>query len=108
MALGALRDEEIGGGIVRRIFRRNGEPVLAGTVLSREEIMSMEINNRRCLVRLGMIDIFPPPPPIKMEEGESAHIIQVGKGRFNVIIGRKINDEPITHEQALALVSTKN
>jgi hypothetical protein len=63
----------------------------------------MSINNRRALIRNGNIDVFPP----SSEDGER-FIVQVSKGRYDVIVGRKLNAEPVSHDEAQALASTKN
>lgn len=96
-----LRDGEIGGGVVRRRFTMNGESVVPGTKLSREEILAMPINNRNALIRNKNLDVYPPAAiPVGVR-----HVVHIGSGRFDVIVGVKLNDRALTREEADALAA---
>jgi hypothetical protein len=96
-------DGEIGGGVVRRRFTMNGESVAPGTKLTRDQILAMPINNRRALVRNKNIDVFP-PAPIVAGPGVR-HVVHNGGGRFDVIVGVKLNDRALTREEAEAIAA---
>jgi len=55
-----VRDEQIGGAVVRRRIDRGALPPLhAGYVMSREEILAMPVANRRALVANETIWLAP-------------------------------------------------
>jgi hypothetical protein len=98
-----LRDAEIGGGIVRRLFTRDGQALKAGTRLTREEILAMSINNRRALIRNGALDIYPPLPAAAPSAGQR-FALHIGGGRYEVISGSKLTAEPVTKDEAQAIL----
>lgn len=106
-----LRDTEIGGGVVRRRFNmtfpgRDGVvSMVPGTPLTAEQILAMPIGNRRGLVRMGHIDVFPrmaAPPDAER------HIVHNGGGRYDVIAGVKLNAAALTREEAEELATRPN
>lgn len=94
--MGLESRDQIGGGIVRRIWNM-GPPV--GTILSPEQIVKIPIGNRRSLIRNGKLDIFPPAPARAMPDAER-HIVHNGGGRYDVIVGVKLNSAALTREEA--------
>jgi len=91
---------EIGGGFVARPFFKGKEYLANGTPLTADEIKSF--GNHKRLVAAGFIKVYPP-------HGETApvsevrHVVHCGGGNFDVIAGRKLNDKPLTKDEAHAL-----
>lgn len=103
-----VREEDIGGATVRRLFNRIGDPVRVGMVLSREEVLRFPSSNRQSLIDGGYIAIFPPAPEVLAPPTAELHIVSRGFGKFDVIDGTKINGDPLeSREEAEALVAAK-
>lgn len=96
-----LKAKDIGGAIVRRPFSHGGRRVLAGARLSAAEVLAMPPNNRQALQSANYLDVFPKTTEAVGER----HIVNRGFGKFDVVSGVKLNDEPITKEQAEALAA---
>ena len=96
--------DQLGGGVVRRRFSRGGEIILAGHVFSGEELRSFRSANLRALIDKGVIEVWP-KHAIAGERGARFPIHQ-GFGKYDVVEGRKLNTEPLTREQAQALVTS--
>lgn len=96
-----LRDENIGGAVVLRAFNMGTERVAPGTNLTREQVVG--IRNRQSLYDNGQLGIYPPNPAEPVGE---LMIYSRGFGKFDVIRGFKLNDEPMSKEEAEALVVT--
>ena len=96
-------NEQIGGAIVRRAFFRGTESVKAGTILTPDEVAAMPISNRRALASAGVIDPFP-----AVDAGHDLFLMHVGHGRFDVIEGRRLNAEPLTKDEARALLARRS
>ena len=90
---------DIGGGFVRRLFVANGATMKVGTPLSSEKIKSFK--NWHMLVKTGTIAVYPPAPASGVR-----HVVHNGGGRFDVIVGHKLNDLPLTREQAEELAAS--
>ncbi len=99
-------NEQIGGAIVRRAFFRGTESVKAGTILTPDEVAAMPISNRRVLASAGVIDLFPAIPDDA--PGHDLFLMHVGHGRFDVIEGRRLNAEPLTKDEARALLARRS
>ena len=95
-----IGSKEIGGGLVRRPFRVDGEMLPINTRLTPEQIEAWP--NRRALINNGSIAVFPPDPAAA---NGARHIVHNGGGRFDVIAGHKLNDSPLTREQAEELAA---
>ena len=104
-----IKADEVGGAVVRRVFKTGGRQITPGTVLSREEVLAFPVINRRALADKRYIDLFPrnPENPRGAEEKAERFVISAGFGRFFVIEGKKLNDEAITREEAYALCGMK-
>lgn len=102
----ALRHEDIAGGKVRRGFRMGDKYVPPGTVLTREQILSMPYANRCALVD-RFIEVWPAEAtrlPTPAHEGPTqVMMIHMGGGKFNVIEGWVMNSAPLEREEAEAL-----
>lgn len=94
----ALRDEQIGGGVVLRRFTNGANPVVVGTRLSREEILG--IKNRRTLIGSDAISVYPRAPEAEPTAPGERHIVHNGGGRYDVIEGRKLNSGPLSKDEA--------
>jgi hypothetical protein len=92
-----IAETDIGGARVRRVFRRGNESLFAGTVLSAAEVVAFAPANRRALREAGFIEIFPRGP---VESVGERHIVHMGGGKYDVIKGKKLNDVPLTKDEA--------
>ena len=112
--MGPTHPDNIGGGRVARAFNLGSRRLLAGTVLSRDEILSMAYLNRNALIEKGLLVIWPP----QSGQGSTAagaalaagtatsgerFVVPLGFGRYDVVQGRKLNDGPIGREDAYNL-----
>jgi hypothetical protein len=99
-----LKDNQIGGAIVRRVFSSGGKQVTPGTKLSRDEVLLMPAGNRYALVNKKYIDIFPAGgDDVSMGVKPDRFVISLGFSQFHVIEGKRLTDKPISREQAYAL-----
>lgn len=94
-----VRDEDIGGAYVRRVFRMGDDFAKPGEPLTREQVLAFPQANRQALIDNKYIDVYPPAAA----EGDLL-IVSRGFGKYDVIQGRKLNIEPLTKEQAEAMV----
>src|SRR5258708_4609050 len=108
----SLRDEAIGGAFVRRGFTRftkdgpiGGQYLKAGTHLTADEVRSMPMVNRRALATSGALDVYPVTPPEHLSKDNAAvpedferFVIHAGGGRYDVVLGRKLNDSALTKQ----------
>ncbi len=107
----SLRDEAIGGAYVRRGFTRftkdgpiGGQYLKAGTHLTADEVRSMPMVNRRALATSGALDVYPVTPGnAAAPEDFERFVIHAGGGRYDVVLGRKLNDSALTKQEAEAL-----
>jgi hypothetical protein len=97
-----IGSKEIGGGYVRRTFTAGGERMQVGAHLSAKAIQSWP--NHRELERLGLIAVFPPAGVLEPIES-SRFALHEGFGKYSVIEGRKLNDGPLTRDEAEQLVA---
>lgn len=88
---------EIGGGIVRRTFSMAGKQLFAGHKLTREQVLAIPLANRNVLIDKKWIELWQRPP------GMTRFMSPNGDGSFDVIEGRRINDDPLTEAQAREL-----
>lgn len=102
MASIARQAVEIGGGYVRRRFNIGADSIPAGTHLTAGQLQ--KIGNLRVLVRNGNIETHP-PAPAQPDVPAERFITNLGFGKFDVIAGRKLNDRPLTKEEAEELAT---
>jgi hypothetical protein len=109
-----LKDADIGGGVVLRRFQFGADRPGGGTKLTAAQVLSMNPKNRRELVRLGYLSVFPradtlpdyqPADPLA---GAERHIVHNGGGRYDVIAGVKLNDAALSREEAEELATRPN
>jgi len=97
-----IGSKEIGGGYVRLAFwDRSQDPpqyLKAGTHLSAERISAMA--NGHNLIRTEHLAVYPPLPKSGRGAAMERHIVHLGRGQFDVIEGHKMNDKPLTKEEA--------
>ena len=94
-----LSPKEIGGATVLRSFQFGDRLLKRGETLTREEVLGMPATNRRCLADNGKLDIV----PLREPAGGRRFVVHMGGGQFDVVEGRKLNDTPLTKEEALEL-----
>ncbi len=98
-----LAEAEIGGAVVRRTFTMSGTQVRRGDELTREQVLSIGRPNRQALIDKNFLDVFPLSRAAPVVEAEDRHVVSLGFGKFDVVEGRKLNDAPLTKDQAQAL-----
>jgi len=92
-----ILDQDVGGARIRRTFTNGGTQMKSGTHLSRDEVLKMNLPNRRALADSGYLEIYPRAP----QDGPRERIIVgFGKDKYNVIEGRVINDVPLSRDAA--------
>lgn len=91
--------DQIGGGEVRAAFRMGTRYLFAGTRLTAEEVISINRPNRAALIDKGMLAVWPKGGDEPIFKGKR-YAIHYGGGAYDVIEGRKLNDKPLTREEA--------
>lgn len=97
--MAVIQDHMVGGAEVKRGFTRGGEYVKPGATLTRRDLLAMPRPNLQALVDTGKLQLFPPTPGLLGEPGE-LHLINRGFGRYDVIEGRILTDEPFQSKEA--------
>jgi hypothetical protein len=101
-----ILDKDIGGARVRRTFAtfKAGQEFRykAGDMLTAEQVLAIPIANRRALSDSSFIEVF--PKHSSSPDAERFIVASDVKNKFNVYEGIQVNDEPLTHEQAKALL----
>lgn len=97
--------EQAGGAYVRRRFPMGTRELVAGDVLSAADLATIRPANLTALINTGKLETFPAAPASGAnDEPGQRFAVHLGFGKYDVIEGRKITDEPITKEEAEALV----
>lgn len=98
------------GGVVLRSLVTAGATLKPGTEISAEFVASWPIANRRALSESGTVRWHPFSKSDNVEAVGKVgrHLAHRGGGRFDVIEGHIINDEPLTREEAEALINEVN
>ena len=91
-----VKEKDIGGATVRRVFTLGTEPVKTGETLTRGQVLAMPTNNRQSLIDNGYIVLYPIPP-------NPVHVISKGFGKYDIIQGQLLA-EGLTKEQAEAFM----
>lgn len=106
-----MADHEIGGAVVRRTFSRNGKYLKNGDKLTGDEVRSIPAANLTALIDSHYIELFPlptagifAPTPLPGDR----FMVHRGGGLFDVIEGRRLNDEPLSQDAAEALVDERD
>src|SRR6185437_14352844 len=94
-----IADADIGGAKVRRTFTIGARRVFAGDRLTAEELLALPLANRRALTDSNYIDVWPKAPNGSPANAER-HIVSNGFGKFSVIVGHKLNEHPLTKDEA--------
>ncbi len=99
-----IHHTQIGGGRVERPFTMGDRTLPRGTVLTREQIVGIRTANRSSLIDKGYLMVWPREAlssgqPV-VTEPQERHVVNIGFGRWNVIEGRKLNQEPLDKESA--------
>ncbi len=102
-----IGNADIGGAVVQRPFNMGGRRLQRGDMLTASEVQAMPPNNRRALIDNRQIEVFPPVPSAPVAPhpaaGAEMHVIHRGAGLYDVIRGERLNSEPLSKEQAVAL-----
>jgi hypothetical protein len=95
---------EAGGAYVRRRFTFGTREMTTGDRLTAGELATIPLANLRALINTGKIELWPAAPSQMFIADRFA--VNRGFGKWDVIEGRKLNDTPLTREQAEALAAT--
>lgn len=100
-----------GGAYVRRTFTLGKREMRSGDRLTAEQLAAIPIANRRALLNVGKIELYPLAPAGALAaEGLKGKIenfmIHVGKGEYIVVRGVKLTAKPVSREQADELAKT--
>ncbi len=97
-----LKENDIGGGIVRTAFRMGARYLIANTKLTAQEVMSINPANRMSLIDKGYLAVWPKIDAAPAAKGER-FTVHTGGGRYDVIEGRRLNEDSLSKEEAHAL-----
>jgi hypothetical protein len=100
-----LKKDDIGGGVVRTAFRMGGTYMMVGTKLSADEVMSINPPNRMALIDKGYIAVWPKSGDVPVIKGKR-YAIHIGGGGYDVIEGRKLNNKPLSRDEARELAAS--
>ena len=89
----------VGGGIVRRPFTSGALAFKAGQQLARDQILAIPVANRNALIGSGMIEVFP------VAANAERYLVPAAKGLFHVVEGRRVTAEPLSKDEAEALIA---
>lgn len=105
-----MLDHEIGGAIVRRPFTRHGVYLRGGDRLTADEVRAIPIANRSALIDSHFLELFPTPEfaLTSLPMPADRFMVHRGAGMYDVIEGRRLNDEPLAKEAAEALVDERD
>jgi hypothetical protein len=104
----AMHHSQIGGGRVERPFTMGSRYLARNTILTRDEVLSIRTSNRGSLIDRGYLMVWPKEaaglaaPQAKQAPGEM-FVIHRGFGRYDVVEGRTVNQEPLDKESAYLL-----
>jgi hypothetical protein len=108
-----IADKDLGGARVRLTFQtilKDGSTrrFKANDQLSAEDVLAWPMANRRALTSAGYIEIYPRQAAGRqaIQKGDR-FIVQARKDQYNVIEGRRINDQPLSREEAEELAKQK-
>lgn len=107
-----------------RGFSSRGRYLRAGDVLTADEVRAIPLDNLRALIDNRQLDPFPASPPASEEArtqiqaqaerirelearlaGTERYAVHRGRGLYDVILGWKLNAEPLAEEDAKALAA---
>jgi hypothetical protein len=79
-----------------------------GTVLDREQVLSIRISNRSSLIDKGYLSVWPREAVAQQvaqhsSEPQERHVVNCGFGRYNVVEGRRLNEQALDRESAYLL-----
>lgn len=98
-----------GGAYVRRRFEMADRQLVAGDTLSAEELRAIPRVNLDALINTGMLEVYPAAPAAGSAsagaKGGQRFPVHIGGGRYLVIEGSQLTPEPISRDEAEALVA---
>ncbi len=108
----AISIDKIGAAVVTFPFRMGEKWLRSGTQLTHDQLAKMGTTNRNSLIDRNFIYVVPKSMvgqivDVPMAERQERHVVSRGFGRFDVIEGRKLNDEPLDKEAATALAAAE-
>lgn len=98
--------ERAGGAYVRRRMPFGDRDLGPGDTLTAREVASIPRANLNALINTGKLELWPAAPGAQGVSGPLERVaVHIGAGRYVVIEGRKITDEPVNKAEADALVA---
>lgn len=94
-----IKEAEILGGTALRRFNIGAREIKPGTKLLAHEVRGIAPANRKALVEIGSLDVH------RRSEDDENFMIHRGGAKYDVIQGRKINDEPLSKDDAEELLT---
>lgn len=92
-------------------FTRGNVRMKAGEHMTADEVRAIPLANRRALASAGYIEVYPTRTEVVRREAapvkQDRFIVQVKKDQFNVIEGHRLNEQPLSREEAEALAAQK-
>lgn len=101
-----IHHSEIGGGRVERPFTMGGKLLARGTMLSGDDVRGIRAANRSSLIDRGYLRVWPKEAAAQQPQaGQAAErfVIHSGFGRYNVVEGRVLNEQPLDKDSAYLL-----
>lgn len=93
----------IGGAVCRQQFKLGSHTFRWGDTLARDQVLAIPVRNRQALIASGYFDVFP------VKEAGERFLVSAGKGLFHVVEGVRVTREPVSKDDAEALlVPTKS
>lgn len=104
-----LSAHEIGGGIARRTFTSGGVRIVAGRRFSGDELRAMPAANRNSLIENRFIEVWPKVDAEPAADSQAEPVaterftVSRGFGKYDVVEGFRLNEAPLSKDEAVAL-----
>lgn len=103
-----LPPDQIGGGVVRQRFTCGDRKLTPGNRLSRDEVLAIPRASRDALVRNSQLLLVPTHPENAVAAAgrpTERFMLSLGGGKYGVIEGWKLTQEPVSKDAAEKLVA---
>lgn len=97
-----IERDNIAGGIVRKKISTGGRDYYSGHHFTADEMLSWPRANLQSLMNAGYIEAYPKTPFGPAVKGDR-FLVSRGPGKFDVVEGRRLNTQPLPHDEAIAL-----
>lgn len=96
-----MKVHEIGGAVVRRRFTHGPRTMQIGEILTAMQCREIPVANFNALVTQKKLELY---PMVAANPNAKRYAIHMGMGRWDVIEGNKLNAEPLSREEAEAML----